>query len=186
MEKIIADFVVRGTAGEVIAQLHNAILPVADKKLGYRISQANFVATSSRCHVCKKDLALVLTHVAGGDKDKEPGDEVHLILNPCTRVVLGIHPDNKNKMVRTFPDASLRKFHYLCHCRALRIPEYVYNCGVKQLAGRLCQDPIIDMPAYESDKGCWITATEFPGRFMNLQVSLDEYVRIMHRMSYLF
>lgn len=182
MGKITKDIAVTGSAKELMEYLLDEILPHPTTGVDCRITEANFTVSCFRCMVCGRELAKVLR--------SEEGEIHHLPINPCTRVVLGIHPDVRKKEEERFGrEISFGKEEalYICAaCTGLKIPERICNSEVKELAGRLHQDPIADMRGYNPNEGCWITVTEFPlngrtGRFMNLQTNFRRFVIILGR-----
>ncbi len=181
MGKIIKDIVVKGPAEEVIEQIFTAILSKPEPNVAYRIGEVDLAPSCFGCRVCGRDLARVLRSKEG---------EIHIVSNPCTRIVAGIHPEigeeEEKRFGRKVPFVSGEARYFCAACYGLKTPERIWrNCNpeVKELIGNLHQDPICHMWRYDPKRGCWITVTEFPfnwnGRFMNLQTDFNEFVIIL-------
>lgn len=179
MGNIVRDIAEAELAEMVKKYLLDEILPKFTTGADYRISEATFAASCFRCKVCGRELAMVLRFKEG---------EKHLPLNPCTRIVIGIHPDVEEKVEEHYgskiPFTSGESRYFCGACTGLKTPERICNNGAKELASELHKDPIVDMREYKPDKGCWITVTEFPlsgrlGRFMNYQTDFKSFAWIL-------
>ncbi|MBI4779491.1 hypothetical protein HY797_03510 [Candidatus Falkowbacteria bacterium] len=117
--------------------------------------------------------------------------EVHLIDQPCTRLVLGIHPAIREAVEKEFGNNisfGMGESQYLCQrCFNWLLPEFIADSvpAIREAIERK-RDPIIDSGRQLIDgKGCWITITEFPmdgrGRFINYQTNFQNFVRILNK-----
>lgn len=179
MGRILRDIAEEGLAEMLKKYLVNAILPRPEANINCWEGKDALKVLYFYCKVCGRDLAMVLSSNDG---------EIHLPLNPCTRVVLGIHPEVEKSIDERYGRQSPfvgGTCQYLCgSCTGMKLPERMHNLGVTARIEDLKRDPIIDMRVYEKGKGCWITATEFPlngqlGRFINLQTNFEEFVSIL-------
>ncbi|MDI6717711.1 MAG: hypothetical protein QMD86_01530 [Patescibacteria group bacterium] len=108
-----------------------------------------------------------------------------VVIEPCVRVVLGIDP--RTYSVLPAPVILISKTIFYCHsCTIRKIPEYL-GTFISEIRRNLGNRVIIDMPHFQTGKGCWITVTEFgkDSRFMNFQTDYSDFKRILGQINFM-
>lgn len=159
-------------------------------------------------HLLPSRSRLVICHRCGQKATTEfirvpdKGD-LHIIMYPCTRVVIGIHPETRVMLEQEMNAGTNSKkeepwkrktvsfgfgdSYYFCEeCVGWTIPELLAKATTKIQEGIIRKwDPIHDSSKpYVKEKGCWITVTEFPltrpGRFLDYQTDFRNLIRILN------
>ncbi len=127
------------------------------------------------CTQCGKDVAWKFVD--------DGGQETHLIFVPSVRMVFGVQPLIRDKVGEKQWGLSGESVYICNSCLSKegKIPEIIAE-QVPELRDKLQNKPIVDMPRFEEDLGCWITVTELEldgqGRFCNFQTDIKKFIEI--------
>lgn len=138
------------------------------------------------CSSCKKFIGFIIDEIGSIAGSSTIEDRAYVFLRPCSRIVLGIHPEihNAAKIGNVELPFSWSKFIFLCDsCGGKNLVEKVAGVIAEVNPGE--ENIMADMPKYDRVKGCWITITEFTldyprqGKFLNYQTNIKIFNKII-------